>query len=72
VDARAGQGKLLRAEPWRKPLWGGGQAGFPPAVFTQLLLGYRGFLEKRHNYQDVWAEGVVRTLLETLFPPRSS
>jgi hypothetical protein len=31
-----------------------------------------GFLESCHIYKDVWAEGVVRTLLETLFSPRSS
>lgn len=66
------QGKLIGAEPWHKPLWDEGQAGFPPAVFTQLLLGYRSFLELRHIYKDVWAEGVERTLLETLFPPRPS
>ena len=65
-------GKLTTAEPWRKPLWDEGQAGFPPYVFTQLLLGYRSFMELRHIYKDVWAEGVERTLLETLFPPRPS
>lgn len=65
-------GRLATAEEWRKPLWEAGQAGFPPAVFTQLLLGYRSFMELRHIYKDVWAEGVDRTLLETLFPPRPS
>ena len=70
-EIKAGRA-LLATEEWRKPLWNEGQAGFPPPVFTQLLLGYRSFMELRHIYKDVWAEGVERTLLETLFPPQPS
>ncbi len=66
------RGKLSSAEDWQRPLWDEGQAGFPPSVFTQLLLGYRSFAELRHIYKDVWAEQVARTLLETLFPQRAS
>jgi hypothetical protein len=66
------RGKLVSVEEWRKPLWSEGQAGFPPTVFTQLLLGYRGFAELRHIYKDVWAGEIARMLLETLFPPRPS
>jgi hypothetical protein len=67
-----GQGKLVVAEEWRPKLWEEGQAGFPPHVVTQLLLGYHSFIDLRHIYKDVWAEGVYRTLLETIFPPRPS
>ncbi len=66
------QGKLVTVEPWQKPLWGECQAAFPPLIFTQLLLGYRSFADLAYAHIDVRADGVDRTMLETLFPPRPS
>jgi hypothetical protein len=66
------QGKLVTVEPWRKPLWGESQAECPSPIFTQLLLGYRSYADLAYAHMDVRAEGVNRTLLETLFPARPS
>ena len=66
------QGKLVTVEPWQKPLWGESQAAFPRLIFTQLLLGYRSFGDLAYAHIDVRAEGIQRTLLETLFPRRPS
>jgi hypothetical protein len=63
-------GKLAPAEDWRRPLWGDGQAGFPPLVFLQLLFGYRSLDDLRAIYPDVWAEGEAPPLLNALFPRR--
>jgi len=66
------QGRLVTVEPWRKPLWGESQAACPAPIFTQLLLGYRSVADLTYAHIDVRAEGVNRTVLETLFPVRPS
>lgn len=68
------RGKLVTAEELHQPSlredWN--HTRFPPLVFTQLLLGYRSLADLSYAFMDVWAEGLDRTLLETLFPPRPS
>jgi hypothetical protein len=66
------RGTLTTIEDWRRPVWGEGNAGFPPLVFLQLLFGYRGLDELRRAYPDVWAKGDATALLNALFPPRPS
>ncbi|HEX8994989.1 MAG TPA: GNAT family N-acetyltransferase [Ktedonobacterales bacterium] len=66
------EGKLAEVADWVKPVWGEGNAGFPPGVFLQLLFGYRDIGELHHVFPDVWAEGAAKALLPTLFPRRES
>lgn len=66
------RGKLASAENWERPVWGEGNAAFPPLVFLQLLFGYRSLDELRRIYPDVVARGDAVALLEALFPPRPS
>ena len=66
------EGRLAEVGDWQKPIWGEGHAGFPPGVFLQLLFGYHDLPELRHAFPDVWAEGVAKALLPTLFPKRES
>ena len=66
------EGRLAEVGDWQKPIWGEGNAGFPPGVFLQLLFGYHDLPELRHAFPDVWAEGVAKALLPTLFPRRQS
>lgn len=66
------EGQLAEVADWRKPVWGEGNAGFPPGVFLQLLFGYRDMRELHHVFPDVWAEGAAKALLPTLFPRRES
>ena len=66
------EGTLAEVDDWRRPIWGEGNAGFPPGVFLQLLFGYRDLRELRHAFPDVWAEGAAKALLPTLFPRRDS
>jgi hypothetical protein len=67
-------GGLAGIEPWRRPAWGERQnAGFPPLVFLQLLLGWRSLAELDATYPDVLAsDAEARALLDTLFPKRPS
>jgi hypothetical protein len=67
-------GRLRLAESWREPVWGEprAQAGFPPLVFIQLLLGHRSLGELRQSFPDVWAKELATPLLEALFPRRHS
>jgi GNAT superfamily N-acetyltransferase len=66
------RGRLKAAVPWRRGHnWeAGGQCGFPPLVFLQLLFGHRRLDELRYAFADVWADSEARPLLEALFPPR--
>lgn len=66
------EGKLSEVSDWMKPVWGEGNAAFPPGVFLQLLFGYRDLRELRHAFPDVWATGAAKALLPTLFPRRDS
>lgn len=65
-------GRLAEVGDWQKPIWGDGDAGFPPGIFLQLLFGYRDLAELRHAFPDVWTKGEARALLPTLFPRRAS
>ncbi len=66
-------GKLTEVEDWRAPVWeAGAKAGFPPGVFLQLMFGRRSLADLKYAFPDVWADGDVGVLLETLFPKRVS
>ncbi len=65
-------GRLTAVEDWQRPVWGEGNAGYPPLVFLQALFGHRGLDELRAIYPDVYAEGEAVALLDTLFPKRPS
>lgn len=66
-------GRLTTAEHWQAPQWEPkAQAGFPPLVFTQLLLGHRTIDELRHIFPDAWVSDEARPLLEALFPRQQS
>ncbi len=67
------RGKLTAAQPWEPPLYGdNANAGFPPLVFLQLLLGYRSLRELSAAFPDVSAKEEARILLNVLFPKRPS
>ncbi len=66
------RGTLTTIEDWRRPVWGEGNAGFPPLVFLQLLFGYRSLDDLRRAFTDVWAKGDATAVLDALFPPRPS
>ncbi|MEM7032232.1 MAG: GNAT family N-acetyltransferase [Chloroflexota bacterium] len=67
------QGKLTVAEPWQSPAFEGlADAGFPPLIFLQLLLGYRSLTELNQIFPDVKAKENVRLLIDTLFPKQHS
>ena len=66
-------GKLTQAGPWQPPAWGpGGDAAFPPLVFSQLLLGYRDLGALRAAYPDVRCQEDREPLLRALFPAERS
>lgn len=66
-------GRITGVEPWRRPVWAeGGQAGFPPLVFLQLLFGHRSLAELRDAFPDVRADDETTALLDILFPKRPS
>lgn len=65
-------GKLTAIEDWQRPVWGEGNARFPPLVFLQALFGHHSLGELRGMYPDVRAEGEAAALLEALFPKRPS
>ncbi|MEM7128279.1 MAG: GNAT family N-acetyltransferase [Chloroflexota bacterium] len=62
------EGKLVSVEPWRPALYENPNAGCPPLVFLQLLLGYRSLTELRKIFPDVWARKEANLLLNVLFP----
>lgn len=67
------QGLLTLVEPWRAPAYQANpDAGCPPSVFTQLLLGYRDLDELRAVFPDVWANPQAEIVLRVLFPARPS
>ena len=68
LSLRFEAGKLVQVEPWRPALYENGNAGFPPLVFLQLLLGYRSLAELRDIFPDVWANKDATLLLNILFP----
>jgi predicted N-acetyltransferase YhbS len=67
-------GRISGVEPWRTPPRGESQAqaGFPPLVFTQLLLGHRSLAELRFAFPDVWVKAEHVALVEALFPRRQA
>lgn len=66
------QGRLALAENWRSPWPGQENAGFPPLVFLQLLLGYRSLDELLYSFPDVRAKDEAALVLQTLFPRQPS
>lgn len=67
-------GRLTSADPWRVLDYEDDKAdaGIPPLVFPELLLGYRSLEELRIIHPDVHVKTRARLLLETLFPKRPS
>lgn len=66
-------GKLKAAEPWRPPTFGdNANAGSPPLVLLQLILGYRSRAELQSIFADFWTQEEVHLLLDTLFPKQPS
>ncbi len=62
-------GKITTVETWRPPTYGDhANAGFPPLVFVQLLVGYRSLAELKASYPDVWANNEATQLINSLFP----
>jgi Acetyltransferase (GNAT) domain len=67
------QGKLVKAENWRRPIWNANEdGGFPPLVFLQLLFGYRSLDALRSTFPDVWVNDNAELLVKALFPSRPS
>ncbi len=63
------RGKISGVAHWRPPTYGDhANAGFPPLVFVQLLVGYRSLTELRAIYPDVWANTEAALLINTVFP----
>jgi hypothetical protein len=65
-------GRLTAAEEWAPSDWDGGQAGFPPLLFLQLVFGYQSLSHLHSTYPDVWINEDIRPLIEALFPARLS
>ena len=65
-------GRLTAAEEWAPSDWDGGQAGFPPLLFLQLVFGYQSLGHLHSTYPDVWINEDIRPLIEALFPARLS
>lgn len=66
-------GKITASEAWRPPTYGDhANAGCPPLVFLQLLLGYRSLAELKRSYPDIWSNNESTLLLNTLFPVQPS
>ncbi|MBN1814052.1 MAG: GNAT family N-acetyltransferase [Anaerolineae bacterium] len=67
------EGRLKTIESWQPTPGAGGTAAFPNLTFLQLLLGHRTCEELHYAFPDCWtANDEARTLLEVLFPKRSS
>jgi Acetyltransferase (GNAT) domain len=66
-------GKLTLVEPWQAPAYGEtADAGCPPLIFLQLLLGYRSLAELCAIFPDVWKKEEAALLINTLFPSQPS
>lgn len=62
-------GRLVTAEPWRKPVWDAKvHAGFYPLTFLKLVFGYCDLKALQAVFPDVWANDEATKLLEVLFP----
>jgi hypothetical protein len=67
------KGKLIKVESWqRNSPWDTVHAGFPPLVFTKLLLQYRSLSDLKYAYPDVWTGGNLDGVLNVLFPQHTS
>ncbi len=68
------QGRIIRVEPWRAPLYKNtADANCPAPVFLQLLFGYRSLDELRYAFPDVRVENsTAQVLLTALFPKKFS
>lgn len=61
-------GILSSVEGWQPTPEEGGDCGFPPLVFLQLLFGRKSLLELREAFPDVWTKDETQVLLDALFP----
>ena len=61
-------GKLKNAEAWQPTVEDGGDCGFPPGAFLQLLFGFKSLQELRAFYPDCSAKDDAAVLLDALFP----
>jgi hypothetical protein len=61
-------GRLANAEAWQPSPEDGGDCGFPPLVFLQLLFCRKSLTELRDVLPDVWAKDEAAVLLDALFP----
>lgn len=62
-------GRLITAEPWKKPVWEAKvHAGFYPLTFLKLLFGYCDQKALQAVFPDVWANDEAGKLLDVLFP----
>jgi hypothetical protein len=61
-------GRLSNIETWQPMPEDGGDCGFPPLVFLQLLFGRKSLLELREAFPDVTAKDETQVLLDALFP----
>jgi hypothetical protein len=65
-------GTLSNVETWMPTPDDGGDCGFPPLVFLQLLFCRKSLLELREAFPDVWARDETHVLLDALFPKQYS
>ncbi len=65
-------GKLATAEAWEPTVEDGGDCGFPPLVFLQLLFCCKSLDDLRASFPDVRAKDEPAVLLDALFPKSSS
>jgi len=61
-------GTLTKIETWQPTPEDGGDCGFSPLVFLQLLFGRKSLLELREAFPDVTAKDETQVLLDALFP----
>ncbi len=66
------KGSLKTVKPWRPEPFENANAGCPPLIFLQLLLGYRSLAELNEIFPDVWANHNSALLLDILFPKMPS
>jgi hypothetical protein len=65
-------GLLVNVEAWQPTVAQGGDCGFPPLVFLQLLFGRKSLDELRDCMPDVWAKDEPAVMLNVLFPKQYS
>ena len=65
-------GTLTRTETWQPTVEDGGDCGFPPRVFLQLLFGFKSLDDLRAAYPDCNAKDEAAVLLDALFPKMHS